>query len=73
MYRIFEGAVARPILSLQDDVIDDLTPEVTVRDLGLLVRAPVAIIASVPFVLLAGIWMLMTKVFSATYCLAFYN
>ena len=63
VYRYFEGAVAKPILSLQDDIIDDLTSEVTVRDLGLLVRAPLAIIATVPFVLSAGVWLFMTKVF----------
>jgi hypothetical protein len=63
VYKYFEGAVAKPILSLQDDIIDDLTSEVTVRDLGLLVRAPLAIIATVPFVLSAGVWLFMTKVF----------
>jgi hypothetical protein len=63
MYKYFEGVVAKPILSLQDNITDDLTSEITVEDLGLLVRAPVAVIAAVPFVLSAGVWLFMTKVF----------
>ena len=63
IYRIIEGAVAKPILALQDDIVDDITPEVTIKDLGLLVRAPVAVIAAVPFLLSAGVWSFVTKVF----------
>jgi hypothetical protein len=66
VYKYFEGAVVKPILSLQDDSIDDPTPEVRSRDLGLLTRAPVAVIATVPFVLSAGVWLFMTKVFCFT-------
>ena len=67
MYRIFEDAVAKPILALQDNTANDISPEVTIRDLGLLVRAPVAVIATVPYILSAGVWLFMTKVLSAGY------
>jgi hypothetical protein len=62
VFKYFEEAIAKPILSLQDDIIDDQTSEVTVSDLGLLIRAPVAVIATVPFVLSASVWLCMTKV-----------
>ena len=62
MYRKFEDAVAKPILSLQDVITDDITPQLTVKDLGFLIRAPIAVIATVPFVLSAGVWVFMTKV-----------
>ncbi|KDR69841.1 hypothetical protein GALMADRAFT_912118 [Galerina marginata CBS 339.88] len=61
MYKIFEGAVAKPILLLQDKNPDDIGPETTIKDLGLLVRAPVAAIATIPFILSAGVWVFMTK------------
>jgi hypothetical protein len=63
VYRIFEGAVAKPILALQDNIPDDIYPEVTIKDLGLLVRAPVAAIAIFPYILSAGVWLFLTKVF----------
>jgi hypothetical protein len=66
VYRIFEGAVAKPILALQDNIPDDIYPEVTIKDFGLLVRAPVAAIATVPYILSAGVWLFMAKVFSAS-------
>lgn len=62
IYRILQGAIAKPILSLQDDIVDDLTPEITIKDLGLLVRAPVAAVATIPFILTAGVWVLVPKV-----------
>ena len=66
MYRIFEDAVAKPILALQDNIANDICPEVTIKDLGLLVRAPVAAIATVPYILSAGVWLFMTKVPSSS-------
>ena len=72
MYRIIEDAVAKPILAFQDTIPDDIFPEVTIKDLGFLVRAPVAVIATVPYILSAGVWLLMTKVLFAS-VLAFHS
>jgi hypothetical protein len=65
IYKVFEDAVAKPILSLQDDS-DSFTPEVTVKDLGPLIRIPVAMVVTLPFVLSAAVWLFMTKVFWPT-------
>ena len=55
--------MARPILAFQDDIVDNATPEATIKDLGLLLRAPITVITVIPFVFSAGIWMCITKVF----------
>ncbi len=62
MFRIFEDAVAKPILGLQDNIPDDISSEVTIKDLGLLVRAPVAAVVLITYILSAGVWLFMTKV-----------
>ena len=54
--------MARPILAFQDDIVDDTTPEATIKDLGMLLRAPITVITVIPFVFSAGIWMCVTKV-----------
>jgi len=51
-------------LALQDNIGDDISPEATIKDLGFFVRAPVAAIATIPYILSAGVWLLMTKVLS---------
>jgi len=61
IYKIIEGAVAKPILAFQDDIIDDTTPETTIKDLGLLLRAPITVITVIPFIFSAGVWMWVTK------------
>ena len=66
VYRTIEDAVAKPILAFQDNIPDDTFPEVTIKDLGFLVRAPVAVIATVPYILSAAVWLLMTKVLFAS-------
>ena len=54
--------MARPILAFQDDIVDDTTPEGTIKDLGLLLRTPITAITVIPFIFSAGIWMCVTKV-----------
>jgi len=62
-FQAFEMGIARPILRMRgSEDSDEEETHKAVEELGFMLRAPIAVIAAVPFVLGAGIWPLVTQV-----------
>jgi len=60
-FQALEVQIAKPVRRMRDDGFDDEDDHEGVADLGFMLRAPIAAIAVVPFVLGVAIWPLMTQ------------